>query len=200
MVINEIFRSIQGEGRHMGRPALFIRTQGCSLHCPWCDSARTWGYEGKEMSVDYILKLVQSSIKPGDIVVITGGEPTEQHDLYELASELKYLGISVHLETNGTEDIDRGYFEWVVCSPKPGNNYEVPSGVDELKYVVGADDDVYKMISAGILHKFAGRIWLQPKADGDTVPRSSIDACINAALKDPRLRVGVQLHKVLGVR
>lgn len=203
MTINEIFYSIQGEGRYMGVPVVFIRVQGCSLHCPWCDSANTWGHKGLEYRSDAVQLIndINRAAKGNcKTIVITGGEPTEQKDLYRMVEELKFAGYHCHLETNGTDDIQRGYFEWVVCSPKPGNDYIVPKGVDELKYVIGVGDDINKIISAGIRDQFKGRIWLQPKADGNKVIPENVQYCLEQVLKDSRLRLGYQFHKLVGVR
>lgn len=203
MKLYEIFYSIQGEGKYIGMPAVFVRTQGCSLQCPFCDSAGTWPDGRKDM--DYngpgILKdIVRLAKNKRPIVVITGGEPTEQLDLYTVAEEIKFAGYAVHLETNGSKDIVRGYFNHVVCSPKPGANYRVAKGCDELKYVVGKGDDLLEMIPAPVREQYAGRIWLQPKAEGNRLIPANAKYCMEQALIDPRLRVGLQLHKIMEVR
>lgn len=202
MFINEIFYSIQGEGRYMGTPVIFLRTQGCSLHCPWCDSANTWITGTNEYDIKKLLPDLQRAAHgKTNRIVITGGEPTEQKDLYVIARELKMEGYSLHLETNGTNYVSPGYFDHVVCSPKPGNDYKIPGGqIDELKFVIGADDDVNKIINGAVRDKWAGRIWLQPKANGQEILSTSVKACVQAAMLDPRLRVGVQLHKIIGVQ
>lgn len=202
MNIHEIFYSIQGEGKYIGTPAVFVRTQGCSLHCPFCDSAATWpeGGRDKKYSARDILNDIQRITKnKRPIVVITGGEPTEQPDLYDVVEDIKYAGYSVHLETNGTKDVLRGYFTHVVCSPKPAANYRIAKGCDELKYVVEKGDDLLKMISAPVREQYAGRIWLQPKAEGNKLIPVNMDYCFEQAMIDPRFRVGVQLHKIMGV-
>lgn len=202
MRVNEVFKSLQGEGRYMGIPVVFVRLQGCSLHCPWCDSSGTWDDEaGTEMTVDELLGTVQSKMRRQGIIVVTGGEPTEQAaELYAFVQQAKYEGWRCHLETNGTNEISRGYFEWIVCSPKPGNNYDVPAGVDELKYVVGVGDDLEKIIHPGLREKFARRIWLQPKANGDEIVRENVKWCYEQVMKDNRLRLGCQFHKLLGIK
>lgn len=203
MVINDIFYSIQGEGRYAGIPAIFVRVQGCSLHCPWCDSAGTWAKAGdeKDLSPRQLVARLQNSMHANcKTVIITGGEPTEQKDLYAATEELKCEGYKVHLETNGSSDIVAGYFNWVVCSPKPGLNYAIPKGVDELKFVIEAGDDLRRIVEPAIRSKFEGRIWLQPKADGDRIIKANVDYCIAQVLRDPRLRLGFQLHKLVGVK
>lgn len=83
--VNEIFYSIQGEGRHTGMPAVFLRLSGCSMNCSFCDTKYAFG-AGKEMGADALLNdLAQYPVKT---VIITGGEPTEQ-DLPALIALLK---------------------------------------------------------------------------------------------------------------
>lgn len=200
MVINEVFKSIQGEGRYMGVPVVFVRTQGCSLRCPFCDQNNTWAYTEKEFKPEEVLGMVESKMRIPGIIVITGGEPTEQNDLYQFVRIAKYEGWKCHLETNGTEDIASGYFDWVVCSPKERNEYRVPKGVDELKYVIKNGDDINHIIDAGVRHKFARRIWLQPMANGDEIVAENVRFCYEQVMKDNRLRLGFQFHKYLGVR
>ena len=73
--VNETFYSIQGEGRHTGMPAVFLRLSGCSMNCSFCDTKYAFG-AGKEMGAEALLNdLAQYPVKT---VIITGGEPTEQ--------------------------------------------------------------------------------------------------------------------------
>ena len=107
MEINEIFKSIQGEGPNFGKPAIFLRTAQCNLKCTWCDTKYTWDWnhydfsqEVKNMTIDEIKESVcEFGIKH---LVITGGEPLlQQDDLAELLSFLK-PSFYVEVETNCT--------------------------------------------------------------------------------------------------
>ena len=107
MQINEIFKSIQGEGPNFGKPAIFLRTAQCNLKCTWCDTKYTWDWknydytkEVKEMTLDEIkVRLMDLEIKH---LVITGGEPLlQQDDLADLLSFLK-PDFYVEIETNCT--------------------------------------------------------------------------------------------------
>ena len=104
--INEIFYSIQGEGRNAGKPSIFIRFQGCQLRCPWCDTSGALDKnKGKEMDTAEIT----SSIKgyPCKHVVITGGDPSMQPlALGELAGTLSRKGYTLEMETSGFSLID----------------------------------------------------------------------------------------------
>lgn len=203
MKIAEIFYSVQGEGKYLGVPVVFVRTQGCSAHCPFCDSKPTWMEKGPERDYQWIEREVNRVGKNKcKTVVITGGEPTEQRDLYNIVQSFKYDGYTVHLETNGSHELSGGYFTHIVCSPKEACGWKVPKAyVDELKYVVSTESDLNRMIDAGTRDKFAGRIWLQPMDECNPEKNeANRQRCVKEALNDPRLRVGLQYHKILNVR
>ena len=107
MQVNEIFKSIQGEGPNFGKPAIFLRTAQCNLKCTWCDTKYTWDWknydfqkEVKEMTIDEVKDaILDLEIKH---LVITGGEPVlQQDDLADLLSFLK-PDFYVEVETNCT--------------------------------------------------------------------------------------------------
>ena len=120
MRISEIFYSIQGEGRLLGVPSVFIRTSGCNLRCVWCDTPYTsWKPEGKEWSVREIKKNAKRYLAP--YAVITGGEPLLAHEIEELTRRLKRAGYHITIETAAT------IFKPVICdlismSPKLSNS------------------------------------------------------------------------------
>ena len=101
MRISEIFYSIQGEGRLLGTPSVFIRTSGCNLRCVWCDTPYTsWQPEGKTWSLKKILGEVAKY--PTRHVVITGVEPLLAPELEELTDRLKQSGAHITIETAAT--------------------------------------------------------------------------------------------------
>lgn len=117
--VHEQFYTFQGEGLHAGKSAYFIRTFGCPVHCPWCDSAGTW-------HPDYIPKHIEridvktladaAAATKAECVIITGGEPSI-HDLRPLCDALHARELKTHLETSGAFEI-RGDFDWITLSPK----------------------------------------------------------------------------------
>jgi len=131
--INEIFLSIQGEGSHIGRLAIFVRFSGCNLACSFCDTKHQTGSimtsEDIRRKIDFLFE--EESISPwGSVVVFTGGEPFLQLD-EELRNELKGMRrFSLHVETNGTfgeklnkiDDLKRenffSSFQHITISPK----------------------------------------------------------------------------------
>ena len=107
MQVNEIFKSIQGEGPNFGKPAIFLRTAQCNLKCTWCDTKYTWDWENydfsKEVNEMTIGEIKESILGLGiNHLVITGGEPLlQQDDLADLLSFLK-PDFYVEIETNCT--------------------------------------------------------------------------------------------------
>jgi 7-carboxy-7-deazaguanine synthase len=100
--INELFYSLQGEGKLVGTPSVFVRTSGCNLRCWFCDSYHTsWDPTHATMSVDEIAEEVRSHAD-ADHVVLTGGEPLIHNDAVELLERLDDLGCHTTVETNGT--------------------------------------------------------------------------------------------------
>jgi len=198
MKINEMFTSIQGEGNYLGMPCIFVRTQGCNLHCPFCDTKETWHDNAEQASITQILTDIVrlSEVNGIKLVVFTGGEPCLQKDLQDIVDQLLVRDFRVCIETNGTQETPSGC--WVTASPKPENNYMINPACrpNELKYVVTEDFDE-SVITEGIRTAYAGRIWLQP--DGYNMQRMWQE-CFSIAMKDPRIRVGVQLHKLMEVK
>lgn len=100
--INELFCSLQGEGKLSGIPSVFVRTSGCNLRCWFCDSYHTsWEPTGAWLSIDDIIDEVRS-YDQADHVVLTGGEPMIHEKSVELLDELSDYGYHTTVETNGT--------------------------------------------------------------------------------------------------
>ena len=120
MRIAEIFYSVQGEGRLLGMPSVFIRTTGCNLRCVWCDTPYTsWKPEGKDWDVTRIL--AEAKQYPTRYAVVTGGEPLLSPKIDELTKKLKKANYHVTIETAAT------IFKPVACdllsmSPKLSNS------------------------------------------------------------------------------
>ena len=99
--IAEVFHSIQGEGATAGRPAVFVRLQGCSVGCGWCDTKYSWDpAAGREVTVAGLLDEVAAF--PCRRVVVTGGEPLESPLFAPLVGALAGRGHVVEVETSGT--------------------------------------------------------------------------------------------------
>ena len=161
IAVNEIFYTIQSEGMFTGKPALFIRTQGCPVQCKWCDTKHTWAIlPSQQVTLEEILEKNITSInkkycyiEPNDIltqciknnaklVVITGGEPCV-YDLNEITKLLIDNGINVQIETSGTQPISCDNRTYICVSPKIGicrknitMNLEACKRADYIKMVI----------------------------------------------------------------
>ncbi len=104
MNVMEIYRSVQGEGTLMGVPTTFVRFFACNLRCAWCDTKYSWsvregGWSDKLSPIDVALEVERLGARH---VVLTGGEPTLQHELSTLAQLLKAHDHHLTVETNAT--------------------------------------------------------------------------------------------------
>lgn len=187
----EVFDSIQGEGAHSGLGATFIRLAGCNLRCEWCDTAHSFDMDKAEyLTAEEILAKYSF---PQPMVIVTGGEPT-LYDLGQLVSSLHNLSKYVSLETNGTNPVPEEWgIDWITVSPKPQSNYKINCSANELKYIV---DDQFKLDYVEF-DKYAGRVVLQV----ESCKAESITKAYRLIMDNPqyKLRLGVQLHKLIGV-
>jgi 7-carboxy-7-deazaguanine synthase len=148
--VTEIFRSIQGESTHAGRPCSFVRLTGCPMRCVWCDSEYTFT-GGEHMTMDDVLAKVRSfNCK---LVEVTGGEPLAQREAFTLIERLCDEGYEVLIETGGyvsTEKLDpRAKVILDVKCPASGeearnhwpNMERLRADKDEVKFVVADHGD-----------------------------------------------------------
>lgn len=208
--IHECFFTFQGEGVHMGRPAFFIRTFGCPVHCPWCDSAGTWhpDFIPKDIArktIDDLRIMVQES--KAKTIVITGGEPAI-HDLGELTRVLQQEeGCNVHLETSGAFPL-RNDFDWVTLSPK---RWKLPLmanvvTADEFKIIVSEAEDIpyyWKVLKeSGLYSPYNHKrrpIWLHPEWSKRDDPQVLGAICDMVKSQVADFRAGWQIHKLYKV-
>ena len=190
--VNEIFYSIQGEGRHTGMPAVFVRLAGCTMNCPFCDTKYA-ARDGKLMTGPEILKTL--SAWPAKAVIITGGEPTEQ-DLPALIAVLKDAGYQVHLETNGAHDTDVSRADFVCVSPKKYVSADMLKKADVIKIVVGQDTDLEDLQKYYAYENAKTQIYLQPESN----KQENIDLCVKLLKNHPSARLSLQMHKLANIR
>lgn len=166
--IHEQFYTFQGEGIHAGRAAYFIRTFGCPVHCPWCDSAGTWHPDYIPKHIDRLTpEALASEVAQtkAEFVVITGGEPTI-HNLEPLSTALHNVGRAVHIETSGAFPI-KGAVDWITLSPKRWKQ-PLPENVaraDEFKIIVDNIESIkeYSEMLSQLGADPITPIWLHPE-------------------------------------
>jgi 7-carboxy-7-deazaguanine synthase len=148
--VTEIFRSIQGESTHAGRPCSFVRLTGCPMRCVWCDSEYTFT-GGTQMSIEEVMDRVREF--DCKLVEVTGGEPLAQKEAFPLIQRLCDAGFEVLIETGNympTEDVDqRAKIILDVKCPASGeearnhwpNLQRLRKDRDEVKFVVANEGD-----------------------------------------------------------
>ena len=214
--VKELFPTLQGEGAHAGRAAVFCRFAGCNLWsgreedratavCQFCDTDFV-GSDGLgggkfETSKDLAdaIEATWRSTSAGPqqrYVVFTGGEPLLQLD-EELISALHQKGFEVAIETNGTIKVPKGV-DWVCVSPKAGSDLIVLQA-NELKLVVPqtGHDSLEKLMARFEKMDYRNR-FLQPM-DGPNL-KSNTELAVGLCQKRPLWRLSVQSHKLIGIR
>ena len=205
--VKEIYYTLQGEGYHTGRPAVFIRFSGCNLWtghekdrsgaiCNWCDTdfVGTNGINGGKFSAEEITNIINSQWK-GNIlsrayVVCTGGEPLLQMD-EDLIKAIHKAGFEIGLETNGTMIPPDG-IDWICVSPKANADLILKNG-NELKVVYpqcGMNPRVHEKL------KF-DHFYIQPM-DGIN-QTENIKKSEKFVLDHPKWKLSLQTHKILGI-
>lgn len=202
MIVSEIFRSLQGEGKNQGRPCTFIRLAGCNLRCAWCDTpyAREGG---KEMSVAQILDLIW--LQNGKHICITGGEPLLwAEEVLELLRKFDIHGYNVEIETNGTLDFREMQAYASICMdvkcPSSGEKSNLAllrhiTPRDSVKFVVADENDLLYARAVMSHYEIRGEVFISPVEGADY--RAIAEYIVE---EDLPVRFQVQLHKILGVK
>ena len=206
--VKEIFLTLQGEGAHAGRAAVFCRFAGCNLWsgreqdrasaiCQFCDTdfVGTDGtFGGRYPEASDLARTIAGQWTGGETdryVVLTGGEPLLQVDP-ALIEALHAQGFEIGVETNGTIIPPEG-IDWVCVSPKAGAELLVRPGHD-LKLVYPQNGAMPESYAGLDFERFS----LQPMDGPDLADNTAraIDYC----LLHPRWRLSLQTHKTLGIR
>ena len=192
--INEIFYSLQGEGRHTGRAAVFVRFSGCNLRCPFCD---TDFKSYREMTVDDIIQAV-SPWRASAFVVLTGGEPSLQVD-DTLVDALHREGFYIAIETNGTHPLPKA-IDWVTLSPKNHFVDHAPAlaaeKVDEVKVIFDGIHDPEPWGAPGDPY-----MNLQPCDTGNAERNREVTRqCVEYIKQHPEWHLSLQTHKFINIR
>lgn len=216
--VHEVFYTVQGEGPHVGRPAVFVRLSGCNLRCWFCDTV--WHDDKDPYVSPHDLARSVLLLAPGhcDLVVITGGEPMRQR-LWPFVQELLLYDqrFLIQIETAGTYwqnelsnvalNID------IVVSPKTSKIHpQVHAHAAAFKYVISTtylpDGDGLPMATTqrgntpalSLAKPRPGApVYLSPCDEGDPAKLRANMARVAQLAMAHGYRAGIQLHKVLGV-
>ncbi len=206
--VKEIFYTLQGEGNHAGRPAVFCRFAGCNLWngveasrvsaiCQFCDTdfVGTDGVGGGKFNAaqtlaDSINQLWPAAYPDHKYVVFTGGEPLLQLDA-ALIDAMHRAGFEIAIETNGTLPVPEGV-DWVCVSPKMGSELVVRQG-NEIKVVipqVGQPLSEYETLD--FEHYFV-------QAMDGPLQQENLKLAIAYCKSHPQWKLSVQTHKLLQI-
>ena len=214
--VKELFPTLQGEGIHTGRAAVFCRFAGCNLWsgreedrasavCKFCDTdfvGSDGDGGGKFEAAKDLANAIESSWRSTSAgpqqryVVFTGGEPLLQLD-EQLIEQLHQKGFEVAIETNGTIKVPKGV-DWVCVSPKAGSDLIVLQA-NELKLVIPQEgqDSLEKLLARFEKMDYRNR-FLQPM-DGANL-KINTELAISLCQKRPLWRLSLQSHKLIGIR
>ena len=194
--VMEQFLTLQGEGYHTGKSAVFIRLAGCDVGCVWCDVKESWDAEKHPvLSVSEIVK--KTLDYRTDFVVITGGEPT-LYDLTILVDTLKKQNKYVAIETAGTNPLPDN-IDWVCFSPKKFKkpHPSIYQKVNELKVVVYHPSDLKWAIEhADKVVNNDAHFYIQPEWSRSDEHLPLVLSFLN---ENPHWRLSLQTHKFLNI-
>ena len=191
--INEIFYSIQGEGPYTGCAAVFVRLAGCTMGCSWCDTKYA-AQTNMRLAPQSILDEIKKYNCPR--IVITGGEPCEQQ-ITPLLDLLHSNGFEIHIETNGSINIDTQKVKCLTVSPKRNPHPEMLKKADAIKCVV--DDNPQSSSQAIDYQKYlknGATLFIQPEGN----KKENLIKCLELIKQNPQIRLSVQLHKLIDVK
>jgi 7-carboxy-7-deazaguanine synthase len=204
--VTEIFRSVQGESTHAGRPCAFVRLTGCPMRCTWCDSEYTFT-GGEHVSVEDVMRQVRAY--GCQLVEVTGGEPLAQKEALTLIRQLCDEGFEVLIETGGfvsTEGVDeRAKVILDVKCPASGeaernhwpNLRRLRADRDEVKFVVKGRADwefARRVVEEYELESRALAILVSP-VWGETDLKELAGLVSQSGLRNVRMQL--QLHKYI---
>jgi 7-carboxy-7-deazaguanine synthase (Cx14CxxC type) len=207
--VKEIFLTLQGEGVHAGRRAVFLRFSGCNLWtgreadrasaiCQFCDTDFVGidGENGGRYDAEALAAKVAALWGDGTdnrYVVITGGEPMLQVD-DGIVDALHAQAFQIAIESNGTIEVHPG-IDWVCISPKAGSDIVQHTG-DELKLVwPQSTSDIEAMEQWQFTH-----FLIQPMDAGNAgLNAANVAEATRFVMERPKWRLSLQNHKILGL-
>lgn len=214
--VNDIYQTIQGEGRYAGTPMVVLRLHGCTVGCSWCDTKQTWHFANSEPTLEAALGenrkywtgperkiaetvagVANTRSRPIEWVMLTGGEPCEQ-EISNLVLELRNSGFKVNLETSGSASLPTVRPDWICVSPKMAFRkplQTVLDAADEIKLVICTAAELERNLEWLLpLQKAGKHISLQAVWGSKVASGIVIDACMEYGFT-----LSLQTHKYLGI-
>lgn len=215
--VKDVFFTLQGEGRHAGRPSVFVRFAGCNLwtgldrtrerdaarhgaQCPvWCD---TDFFRGQSMTARELATRIGEVMRgPDPFVVFTGGEPMLQLDAALLSTVRAAVpGVVCAIETNGSIPVKID-LDWICVSPKHRPEFVLQRTGHELKVVYPSyNPHDYDGLASGFSHRYVSPEATPEMSDNRTrLVESNIRAAARFCLEYPKWKLSLQTHKLTGL-
>lgn len=225
LTVQEVFRTIQGEGPSVGTPATFVRLWGCHLRCYFCDT--DFESNAQRMTVHDVLAHCMDGPR---LVVLTGGEPMRQN-IVPLVEQLIRQNYFVQIETAGSFAFAEAFYSHlpaalsIIVSPKTAHVDEMLAHqATAFKYVVSAREMMSpedglpvvdyqreqhtgqpktgtprKLARPKWMHERPHDIFVQPMDENDKAQNAAnVMWCVRLA-QMYGYRLSLQTHKLLGL-
>tara|TARA_R110002072_G_scaffold9348_26_gene45639 strand:- start:368 stop:991 length:624 start_codon:yes stop_codon:yes gene_type:complete len=193
--IMESFYTLQGEGFHSGRAAVFIRLGGCDVGCHWCDVKESWdASKHPKWSINKIVDEAQQY--PARFAVITGGEPV-MYQLQPLSDQLIEKNFELAIETSGAYPLS-GKWHWICLSPKK-NKAPLPEYYDkanELKVIIYNKSDFKWAEEHAAKVNSECKLYLQVEW---SKREEMTPLLIEYVKQHPKWQISIQSHKYLNI-
>jgi len=193
--VMEEFYTLQGEGKHVGSAAYFVRVGGCDVGCTWCDTKESWDAKlFPPVAVDPIVR--RAAETQANTIVVTGGEPSK-YPMDYFTKKLRENGVKTMIETAGVEPLT-GIWDWICLSPKkysPPHSSIYPRA-SELKVIIQNTGDLEWAEKNAKLVSEECALYLQPEwSKKDAI----IDHLTDYVMKNPKWKISLQAHKFMNI-
>lgn len=200
LAVNEEFTGIMCEGLHTGIPMYFVRLQGCTVSCYFCDVKFTWKkWDPNEDEAKIVKRAKESNL---EWVCITGGEPYQQN-IYRLLKLCKEIGLKTHVETSGAFPMDSIAPDWLSLSPKDlFSKYKtlekIAWAADEIKVIVTQPKDLdYYLDQYHMTTGLTNPYFIIQPVDTKTNDKRLIDHIFRKTVGLSNVRIMTQQNKVI---
>ena len=197
--VNEVYRSVQGEGERAGHDSVFLRFTGCNLRCSMEAGPKSPGgfdcdtefESGRPFHLEQLIEWVRAEANGCQWVVMTGGEPSLQVDS-KLVDALHAAGFKLAIETNGSKQVADG-IDWITVSPKVAEHCIRQRTATEVKYVRGYGQCLPRTVVQ------AQHYLISPAFSGNQIDQRTMNWC-EQLVKGTQWKLSLQQHKIWQVR
>lgn len=199
-MVNEVYRSVQGEGIRAGQDSIFVRFTGCNMKCALEPGPKSPGgfdcdtefASGRRVALDELVDWIETDSGDCEWLVLTGGEPGLQIDTAMIETFHDY-GFKIQVETNGSILMPEG-LDFITVSPKVAEHCIRQTRANEVKYVRGFGQALPATVVT------ADHYWISPAFNGTTMDAKVLEWCQQLVKDNSKWKLSLQQHKLTGVR